>query len=130
MKMDFPKNLFYTKTHEWARREGDKEVYVGITQYAQEQISDVVFVELPKIGATVSAGKACAVVESVKAAYDIYAPVSGRVVKINDKLESSPQLVNQDSYGKGWFFAIEMENPEELKTLLRADEYANLLEKG
>lgn len=127
--MDFPDNLFYARTHEWARREGNIQVVVGITQYAQEQISDVVFVELPKIGAAVSAGKACAVVESVKAAYDIYAPVSGKVTKINDKLESSPQLVNEDSYGEGWFFAIEMENPEELKSLLKAHEYAKLCKK-
>ncbi len=127
--MNFPDNMFYAKTHEWARREGDKVVLVGITQYAQEQISDVVFVELPKIGAVVSAGKACAVVESVKAAYDIYAPVSGKVTKINDTLESSPQLVNEDPYGKGWFFAIEMENPEELKSLLKANEYAKICEK-
>ena len=126
MKMDFPDNLFYTSTHEWVRKEGDKEVFVGITQYAQEQISDVVFVELPKIGAAVSTGKACAVVESVKAAYDIYAPVSGKVIKINDKLEGSPQLVNEDSYGEGWFFEIEMENPEELKALLKANEYAKI----
>ena len=129
MNMNFPDNLFYTHTHEWVRKEGNKEVYVGITHYAQEQISDVVFVELPKIGATVSAGKSCAVVESVKAAYDIYAPVSGKVTKINDKLENSPQLVNEDPYGEGWFFAIEMENPEELKTLLKTKEYAELLEK-
>lgn len=129
MKMDFPENLFYTSTHEWVRKEGDKEVFVGITQYAQEQISDVVFVELPKIGTHVSAGKSCAVVESVKAAYDIYAPVSGKVVKVNDKLENSPQLVNEDPYGDGWFFAIEMENPEELKTLLTEDEYLQTLRK-
>lgn len=127
--MDFPDDLYYTKTHEWARKEGDKEVLVGITQYAQEQISDVVFVELPQIGATVSAGKACAVVESVKAAYDIYAPVSGKVVKINDKLEGSPQLVNEDPYGEGRFFTIEMENPEELKALLTAEGYSHTLHK-
>lgn len=127
--MDFPDNLFYNKTHEWARREGDKEVYVGITNYAQEQISDVVFVELPKVGSDVIAGKACAVVESVKSAYDIYAPVSGKIVKINDKLENSPQLVNEDPYGEGWFFAIEMDNPDELKELLSADAYAKTCEQ-
>jgi glycine cleavage system H protein len=127
--MDFPDNLYYTKTHEWVRKEGDKEVFVGITQYAQEQISDVVFVELPKIGASVSAGKACTVVESVKAAYDIYAPVSGKIIKVNDKLENSPQLVNKDPYGEGWFFAIEIENPDELKSLLKADEYSQTLHK-
>ena len=126
--MDFPDNLYYTRTHEWVRKEGDKEVFVGITQYAQEQISDVVFVELPKAGASVSAGKACTVVESVKAAYDIYAPVSGKVVKVNDKLENSPKLVNEDPYGNGWFFAIEIENPDELKSLLSADEYAKICE--
>ncbi len=124
--MDFPDNLFYTQTHEWVRKEGDKEVFVGITQHAQEQISDVVFVELPKIGDTVGAGKACAVVESVKAACDIYAPVSGKVVKVNEKLESSPQLVNEDPYGQGWFFAIDMENSEELKALLSSDAYAKI----
>ncbi|MGR3309389.1 MAG: glycine cleavage system protein GcvH [Candidatus Brocadiales bacterium] len=127
--MDFPDNLLYTHTHEWVRKEGNKEVFVGITQHAQEQISDVVFVELPKIGATVGAGKACAVVESVKAAYDIYAPVSGKVVKVNDKLENSPQLANEDPYGQGWFFAIDMENPEELKDLLTSDGYSHILHK-
>ena len=128
--MNFPKELRYTKTHEWARREGDK-ITVGITDYAQKEISDVVFVELPKIEQNVVAEKAVAVVESVKAAFDIYAPVSGKVTRLNKDLESTPALVNQDCYGAGWFFEMYLSNPDagEWEALMSAEEYEKNLKK-
>ena len=120
--MDFPTELRYTPTHEWARRSGTR-VRVGITEYAQHEISDVVFVELPKPNLQVAKGKAIAVVESVKAAFDIYAPVSGKVVDTNKNLESDPALVNKDPYSQGWFFEIEMTSPSEWDALLKAEDY-------
>lgn len=121
--MDFPKELRYTKTHEWARREGGR-VTVGITDYAQKEISDVVFIELPKRGQAASQGKAVAVVESVKAAFDIYMPLSGKITKVNGELESDPALVNQDCYGRGWFFEMEISNVAEWESLLTDGAYA------
>ena len=120
--MEFPSELRYTQTHEWARRSGNR-IQVGITEYAQHEISDVVFVELPKQNLQASKAKAVAVVESVKAAFDIYAPVSGQVVAANKDLESDPALVNKDPYGRGWFFEIEMTNPQEWESLLKAEDY-------
>ena len=120
--MEFPEELRYTSTHEWVRREGGR-VRVGITEYAQQEISDVVFVELPKPDGTAAKGKAIAVVESVKAAFDIYAPVSGKVTAVNRDLESDPSLVNKDPYGRGWFFEIEMSHPSEWESLLAAGPY-------
>src|SRR5882672_5859265 len=99
--MNVPKNLKYAKTHEWARLEGDVAV-VGITDHAQHELTDVVYVETPEVGKHIEAGKECAVVESVKAASDIYAPVSGDVVAVNDELGHAPELVNQNPYDKGW----------------------------
>ena len=121
--MNFPENLKYTKTHEWIAVSGST-AKVGITEYAQKEISDVVFVELPKIGFAAQKEKGAAVVESVKAAFDIYAPVSGKVTQINKELESNPGLVNQDSYGIGWFFELELTNPAELASLMSAKDYA------
>ncbi|MDP3919542.1 MAG: glycine cleavage system protein GcvH [Candidatus Omnitrophota bacterium] len=120
--MNFPKELRYTKSHEWARREGEK-VVCGITEYAQKEISDVVFVEVPKRGQAAEQAKAVAVVESVKAAFDIYAPMSGKVSQVNADLESRPELVNQDCYGQGWFFEIEASDPSEWDKLMTAEEY-------
>ncbi len=120
--MEFPGELRYTQTHEWTRREGNR-VRVGITEYAQHEISDVVFVELPKVKREAAKGKGIAVVESVKAAFDIYAPVSGSVVQVNNLLESEPALVNKDPYGRGWFCEIEMKNPAEWENLLQAEQY-------
>ena len=120
--MNFPAELRYTQTHEWARRDGNR-VKVGITEYAQHEISDVVYVELPKPNGRAEKGKGVAVAESVKAAFDIYAPVSGQVVLANRDLESNPALVNQDPYGRGWFFEIELKNPSEWETLLSAEQY-------
>ncbi|MDP7530094.1 MAG: glycine cleavage system protein GcvH [Candidatus Scalindua sp.] len=124
--MDFPEDLFYTKTHEWAKKEGDNKVRVGITSYAQSELGDVVYIELPDLDRIVKAGTACTVVESVKAAYDIYAPVSGKVIEANTDLENNPQLVNEDPYGKGWFSIIEMEDPQELTKLLSNKDYEKL----
>lgn len=120
--MNIPKELKYLKSHEWAKREGTK-VRVGISDHAQHEITDVVHVELPAVGKKVEQGKPAAVVESVKAAFDIYAPVSGTVVEVNGQLESSPELVNQSPYEKGFFFVIEASNPAELDSLLSAEDY-------
>src|SRR3989338_10651091 len=124
--MDFPEDLFYTKTHEWAKKEGDNKARIGITSHAQSKLGDVVYVELPALDRIVKAGGACTVVESVKAAYDIYAPVSGKVIETNTDLENNPQLINEDTYGKGWFFIIEMEDPQQLSNLLSNKEYEKL----
>ena len=124
--MDFPEDLFYTKTHEWAKKEGDNKARIGITSHAQSELGDVVYVELPALDRIVKAGGTCTVVESVKAAYDIYSPVSGKVLETNNDLESNPQLVNEDPYGKGWFFIIEMEYPQELTKLMSNEDYEEL----
>ena len=124
--MDFPEDLFYTKTHEWVKKEGDNKVRVGITSHAQSELGDVVYIELPDLDRIVKAGTACTVVESVKAAYDIYAPVSGKVIEANTDLENNPQLVNENPYGKGWFSIIEMEDPQELTKLLSNKDYEKL----
>jgi len=124
--MDFPEDLFYTKSHEWVKKEGNNKVRVGITSHAQSELGDVVYVELPDLDKVVKAGGACTVVESVKAAYDIYSPVSGKVIETNNDLENNPQLVNEDPYGKGWFFIIEMEDPQELTKLLSNKDYEEL----
>ncbi len=122
MDYKFDPNVRYARTHEWVRMEGDEAV-VGITDYAQSALSDVVYVELPKVGSTVRQGKACATVESVKAAEDIHAPVSGEVVAVNEALVDTPELVNQDPFGAAWFFRIKMADPKELDTLMDATAY-------
>ena len=124
--MTIPEHLRYTKTHEWARQD-EGEIIVGITAHAQEELRDVVYVELPAAGKTIKQGDPIAVVESVKAAFDIYAPISGTVARSNAALQKTPQVVNQDCYGDGWFFAIRPSQPEELNALLTADGYAALL---
>ena len=108
-----PENLFYTKEHEWVLLEKDGKVRIGITHYAQESLSDVVFVELPEIGTDYSKGDVMAVAESVKAASDIYAPVSGKVIEINNKLEESPELINESPYDFGWLVLIDPERDVE-----------------
>ena len=127
--MNFPGDLRYTKTHEWVKRENDK-VVVGITDYAQHEISDVVFVELPHVGQKVEQSKAISIVESVKAAFDIYAPLSGTVKAINTMLESDPALANQDPYGKGWFFELTLSNSKEWDALLTRDQYEHIIREG
>jgi glycine cleavage system H protein len=120
--MEFPANLRYTKEHEWARQEGNC-VVVGITDYAQKELGDVVFVELPEVGTTIAAMDTFGVVESVKAVSDLYAPVSGIVVEVNTVLEDQPELVNASPYGQGWMVVIEVAHLEELQHLLTATEY-------
>ena len=127
--MNFPKELRYTKTHEWARRSGNT-LTVGITEYAQKEISDVVFVEVPKVAREAVASKPISVVESVKAAFDIYAPMSGKVTKVNHDLESNPGLVNQDCYGKGWFFEVEITNAAEWDSLMSAEAYSDHIKQA
>jgi glycine cleavage system H protein len=119
--------LKYDEEHEWVRVEGDEGV-VGISDYAQDQLSDVVYVELPEVGDSFERGDILAVVESVKAASDVYMPVSGEVLEINDALEDSPELVNQDPYGEAWFVRITIADPSELDDLLDADAYEAFLE--
>ena len=126
--MMYPKELRYGKTHEWLRQEGE-EATVGITDYAQDQINDVVFVELPQLETGLEVGKEFAVIESVKAAFDIYAPASGKVIGINEELANNPGLVNSDPYGAGWLVKIKLSDVEELDKLLSADEYERFLEK-
>lgn len=118
-----PDYLRYAATHEWARDEGDGTVLVGISDHAQESLGDVVYVELPEVGKTVAAGEEVSVVESVKAASDIYAPVSGEIVAVNELLEDSPDTVNESPYEDGWFFRIKMSDPSELESLLDAEGY-------
>ena len=120
--MFVPPELFYTKTHEWVRRDG-QDVVVGITAHAQEELRDVVFVELPKIGKIVQRAEPAAVIESVKAAFDIYAPVSGTISRVNDAVAKSPQIINQDCYGQGWLFAVTPSQPDDVAQLLPADAY-------
>ncbi len=121
---NLPTELRYAASHEWARLEDDGSVVVGITDHAQDALGDVVFVELPEVGATVAMGAECAVVESVKAASDIYAPVSGEIVEINENLEDAPETINGDPYGDGWMFRIQPDNEDQLNDLLDADGYA------
>jgi glycine cleavage system H protein len=117
-----PSDLKYTKSHEWVRVSGDI-VTIGITDHAQQELTDIVFVELPEAGRKVKAGEACAVVESVKTASDIYAPVSGEVIESNKAVVDDPALTNNESYGGGWFFKIKLSNPAELNSLLSPEQY-------
>lgn len=123
--MNTPKDLRYAASHEWARLEDDDHVTVGITDYAQEQLGDVVFVELPEVGKQVRKGAQVAVVESVKTASDIYAPVSGIVAAVNAALDSAPEALNEDPYQRGWMFRIRVDDASELDDLLDADGYQN-----
>lgn len=118
-----PAELKYAPSHEWARLEADGTVTVGITDHAQEALGDVVFAESPALGSQVVAGKEAGVVESVKAASDIYAPISGEVVAVNTLLEDAPETINAEPYGAGWFFKIKPSNPAELEALLSAQGY-------
>src|ERR1043165_4836210 len=120
--MNVPDDLLYTESHEWVRREEDK-IRVGITDHAQAELTDVVYVELPKVGASYDARATIAVVESVKAASDIYAPAKGTVLEANHALESNPALINSDPYGEGWIYILQVEKPEELKQLKDATGY-------
>src|ERR1700748_2460488 len=120
--MNVPDDLLYTESHEWIKREGDN-IRVRITDHAQSELTDVVYVELPKVDRQANAKEAIAVVESVKAASDIYAPVKGTVVEINKALEADPGLINREPYGQGWIFVLKIENPEDLKRLKNSEAY-------
>jgi glycine cleavage system H protein len=123
-----PGNLKYTKSHEWVRIEDDGTAVVGITDHAQAALGDLVFVETPEVGATFDGGEACAVVESVKAASDVYSPLAGKVVDANGDLADSPELVNQDPYGGGWIMRLHLKDPDEADKLLDAGGYEETLE--
>ncbi|MCP5330309.1 MAG: glycine cleavage system protein GcvH [Gammaproteobacteria bacterium] len=124
----FPEDLKYTATHEWVRVEADGSVVMGITDHAQELLGDIVFIELPEDGKEVAAEAEMSVVESVKAASDIYAPVSGKIVEVNKALLDAPEIVNSSPYGDGWFCRIQPANAAELDALLSADAYAKICE--
>lgn len=122
-----PADLLYTKEHEWVRQE-DGIVRVGITDYAQEELHEIVMVELPSVGTAVKANEVFGTVDSVKATSELFSPVSGEVVEMNEKLEEAPELVNNDSYGDGWMVAIKMADPSEVKKLLNAEAYKGFIE--
>lgn len=124
---DFPAELHYADSHEYVRVEGDEAV-IGISDYAQEQLGDVVFVELPDVGTRVVRGEEAGVAESVKTASDIYAPLTGEVIAVNDLLEEAPETVNEGPYADGWFYRIKIEDPSEIDQLLAADGYAALVD--
>jgi glycine cleavage system H protein len=124
---DIPGDLKFMKSHEWARVEGDGKVTVGISEHAQGLLGDLVYVDLPEVGDRVEGGNAAAVVESVKAASDVYAPVSGTVVAVNGALADKPETINEDAYGEGWLFVVEADDATQLDELLGPDDYAALV---
>ncbi len=128
MDTKVPENLRYTKSHEWVKTQ-DELATIGITEFAQQQLGQIVFIELPEVGKTIKAGDRCAVVESLKAATDIYSPVSGEVVSINQAVADSPAVVNKEPYGAGWFICVRLSQPAELDTLLAPQQYIALTAK-
>ena len=126
---NIPAELRYATSHEWVRSEGDGTFTVGISEHAQELLGDMVFVELPDIGDEIASGDDVAVAESVKAASDVYAPISGKVVAINEDLEDSPELVNSDPFGDGWMFRIKADDPADVDALLDAQAYATSIDE-
>ena len=126
---NIPSELKFATSHEWVRNEGDGVVTIGISEHAQGLLGDMVFVELPEVGESVNTGDDVAVAESVKAASDVYAPVSGEVLEVNEELEDSPELVNSDPYGDGWMFKVKLDDPAELDALLDAEGYANSIDE-
>jgi glycine cleavage system H protein len=126
--MEFPEELLYTESHEWVRDEGGW-VTIGLTDYAQSQLKDIVYVELPEIGPEFNKGESIGVVESVKTVADVYSPVTGRIIETNLTLKDSPQLVNEDPYGKGWIVRMEIRNKEELKGFFSSKAYQESLPK-
>ena len=124
--MNVPENLKYTKDHEWALVEGDMAT-IGITDYAQSELGDIVYLELPSVGDTATVGEAIGTIEAVKTVADLYSPVSGEVVEINEALQDASELVNKDPYGEGWLAKIKMENPGEADQLMSPEDYKKLL---
>jgi len=125
---EIPGDLKFLKSHEWARMEDSGRVTIGISEHAQGLLGDLVYVELPSVGDTVKQGNACAVVESVKAASDVYSPVSGTVVAVNEALGDKPETINEDAYGEGWIFAVKPDDASELDDMLDPDDYATMIE--
>jgi len=125
---EIPGDLKFMKSHEWIRIEGDGKATIGISDHAQGLLGDLVYVELPEVGDRLEAGNTCAVVESVKAASDVYAPISGTVTAVNSALTDGPEIINEDAYGEGWLFVLEIEDMDEVNELLSPDDYAELLE--
>ena len=121
---EIPGDLKFLKSHEWARVEGNGRVTVGISDHAQGLLGDLVYVELPNLGDEIEAGNPVAVVESVKAASDVYSPISGKVVEVNSALSDKPETINEDAFGDGWLFVVEMSDPAQANALLSADDYA------
>lgn len=124
---DTPNDLRYTKSHEWVQDTGDGTATVGITDHAQEMLGDLVFVDLPDVGDSIEVGTECAVVESVKAASDIYSPVSGEIVAVNEALNDAPETINEDAFGEGWIFKIKLSDAAEIDSLLDAAGYDSVL---
>jgi glycine cleavage system H protein len=122
--VDIPKDRKYTKTHEWVKIDGDTAI-VGVSEYAQKELSDVVYIELPEVGRLVTAGEALCVVESVKAAFDIYSPLTGSVVEVNSSLDDDPSLVNKECYTNGWFFKITPDKTDEISELMDSSQYVD-----
>jgi glycine cleavage system H protein len=125
---EIPGDLKFLKSHEWARVEDSGRITVGISDHAQGLLGDLVYVELPSVGDTIEGGTACAVVESVKAASDVYSPVSGTIVEVNAALADKPETINEDAWGEGWLFVVQPSEPDQLNELLSPDDYAQLLE--
>ena len=126
---NIPDDLHYTKTHEWVKQDADGTVTVGVSDHAQNLLGDMVFIELPDVGAEYNTGDDCAVVESVKAASDVYCPVSGEITDINEALVDAPEMVNQDPYGDGWLFKLKPNDAGEVEDLLNAEAYKELAEE-
>jgi len=125
-QLNLPDDVRYTTEHEWGRQEGNK-VRAGVSDYAQDQLGEIVFVELPRVGETFGKGDEFGTLESVKAVSELFMPVGGEIIAVNDKLKESPELVNQDPYQTGWMIEIKPDNPAELDTLLKKDDYLNML---
>jgi len=125
---EIPGDLKFMKSHEWVRIEGDGKATIGISDHAQGLLGDLVYVELPALGERLEAGNTCAVVESVKAASDVYAPITGTVTAVNSALTDAPEIINEDAYGEGWLFVVEIEDQDEVNDLLGPDDYAGLIE--
>ncbi len=125
--MNIPEDLKYTQEHEWVKAEGEIAT-IGITDYAQSELSDIVYLELPEVGKTLQKGDVITTLEAVKTVADVYTPVSGEIIEVNEKLKDQPGLINEDPYGEGWIVKIRMSNPDELNELLSAEEYKNIIE--
>ncbi len=127
---DVPGNLKYTKEHEWVRKEADGKLVIGVTAHAQESLGDVVYVELPKVGTTITAGQSFGVIESTKAVSELYAPVTGKVLKVNDELTNEPTRVNEEPYGAGWILEVQPNDPAAYDALLDAAAYTAVAEES